>query len=381
MRSTSPPLADEARLSLETPSPRVAVIFEQHLGHRTYQENLRAGAEDIADLELSWWPITYADAGRFAPLRRLAPRVGDALVGRREVRRALTAPADVRVYNTQVVAALGGSPAREKPYVVITDITPVQQDQMAEGYGHRLDRLAPVRWWKHHVNRDVFRSARWCVGWSSWAAESIVRDYGVPQERVHVVPPGLDLELWRPTDRAGRDKVRILFVGGDFDRKGGPDLLEAFRLLPETPELVIVTNSDVRPGERVTVVRDAVPNDRRLLDLYRTSDVFALPTHAEAFGIAAAEATASGLPVVASPVGGLCDIVVDDETGLVVPSGDPIALAKALRRLVTEPALRGRLGAGARRHAERAFDAGRNARRLVDLARSAAEIEMGDSPA
>ena len=77
-----------------------------------------------------------------------------------------------------------------------------------------------------------------------------------------------------------------------------------------------------------------------------------MPSRREGFGVACAEAMAHGRPVVASAVGGLLDLVVDEETGLLVPPGDVGALREALRRLLADEELRARLGANARRRAE-----------------------------
>ena len=118
----------------------------------------------------------------------------------------------------------------------------------------------------------------------------------------------------------------------------------------------------------MTVVNDLEPNDPRLLELFSRADVFVLPTLAETFGIAAVEASASGLPVVATRVGGLPDIVADGTTGLLTAPGDARALRSAIERLAGDPTLRTGLGRAARARAEACFDIDRNADRLLDVA-------------
>lgn len=352
----------------------VALIFEQHLGHRTFGENLRAAAAADPLIDVSWIPVTYEHAsGRIG--ERLAERMGIAgtLAGRREVRAGLLEhDADVWVYNTQVPAALAGRRLRA-PYVVITDVTPRQFDRMAAGYQHRADRVGPTAAWKHWRNRRVFAGAARCVGWSTWVATSLERDYGVDPARIEVIPPGVDVARWTPGSGSPDDRCRILFVGGEFARKGGDLLLEAFEGLPPDTELYLVTKSNVPGSDRVHVINDLQPNDPRLIELYRTADVFVIPSRAETFGIAAVEASASGLPVVASDIGGFRDIVVDGVTGYIVPPGDGAALARSLEALVGDPDRRRRFGAAARAHAECHFDAQANARRLFALAREAAD--------
>jgi glycosyltransferase involved in cell wall biosynthesis len=159
-------------------------------------------------------------------------------------------------------------------------------------------------------------------------------------------------------------------VGADFERKGGYLLLEAFQSLPSgVAELALVTHTVVPDLEGVTVHNNMQPNSAELLDLYRSSDIFVLPSNAEAFGIAAVEASASGLPVIATSTGGLADIVVNQETGFLTPVGDVHSLATHLRILVENAELRQRMGQAAYRRAQSRFDARKNAARLEEILR------------
>jgi glycosyltransferase involved in cell wall biosynthesis len=355
------------------PSPlRVALLLEQHLGHGTYADNLRAEAETDAGIDATWSPVDYAVPTRGLGRMITKGRYGGALAARSRIRASLRRDrADAWVFNTQVPAVLAGRRLR-KPYVVVTDVTPKQYDRVSEGYGHRADRPGPVAWLKHRINTRVFNEAAWCVPWSSWVATSLVDDYGVPESRIAVIPPGVDIGSWsRERREPGGEPFRVLFVGGDFERKGGDVLLEAMDALSDSAELYLVTKSSVTPSERVHVIDDLGPNDPRLIELFHRADAFALPSRAETFGIAAVEASAAGLPVVASRVGGLADIVVDGETGFVTPPGDAAALGSALGRLERDADLRQRLGDAARQRAIEHYDAATNANRLFELVRAA----------
>ena len=99
--------------------------------------------------------------------------------------------------------------------------------------------------------------------------------------------------------------------------------------------------------DRVPGALGLVPHDE-LAPLYERAAVMAVPSHREGFGVACAEAMAHGRPVVASAVGGLLDLVVDGETGLLVPPRDVDALRSALERLLGDAALRKRLGEAGR---------------------------------
>lgn len=348
---------------------RVHFFMEQHLGHRTYYENLRRYVEKDTRIAAHWVPITYARRGGIIEkLHFLPARVSGGLQGRAQVHEGLrNGPADVAFYNTQVPAALGGALARRLPYVIATDLTPIQYDAIGRLYGHAPDRWNLLKTYKHSVNRKLFCGAARLLPWSAWAGDSMVADYGVDPSKVEVLPPGVDLSIWRPAEPAPDGVFRVLFVGGDFERKGGPTLRRAFHgLASHTAELHVVTRSRLAETRGLFVYNGMTPNSEDLIALYRRCDVFVLPSEAEAFGIAAAEATAMGLPVIASRGGGLAEIVADGETGFLIESGDERALMERLRALAHNADLRVRMGRAARKRAELRFDASRNAARLLD---------------
>jgi glycosyltransferase involved in cell wall biosynthesis len=348
---------------------RLAFVMEQHLGHRTYADNLRAALSDAPDLEAHWVAVRYATTSKWWE-RVPVEGIRAALRGRAEVRRGLAdIDVDACVFNTQVPAVLGGRHARRTPYVLCMDDTPRLMDsQGARHYSHRADS-GPTGWAKYRYNRQVFRDAAGLAPWSNWARASLIDDYGVDPDRIEVIPPGVDVSTWQPADHVDDGPMKILFVGFDFERKGGEILLRAFETLPAgRAELRIVTQSAVPPRAGVEVHRGMSPNDPALRALFRTSDVFVLPSVFEMFGIAAVEAAAAGLPLIVTSVGGLGDLVVDGVTGFTMAPGDVDALAGHLHTLVEQPALRRKLGAAARQRAELEFDAGTNARRLVALA-------------
>ncbi|MCA9922314.1 MAG: glycosyltransferase family 4 protein, partial [Anaerolineales bacterium] len=297
-----------------------AFFMEQHIGHRTFYENVRGFIDLAPDIAAYWTEITYFERdGWWERLPLLSSHVRGTLRGRAQVRHGLQRyPADVTLFNTHVPAALAGSLNKRRPYVICTDITPRQYDRMAAHYNHKPDKGGPLATYKHAVNLRMMRDAARVLPWSTWARTSLLQDYGVSPDRVEVIPPGVDIAIWQPKlrgDENGRS-VKILFVGGDFYRKGGHVLLQAFRALPPgTAELHLVTRTSIAEEEWVHVYPNLRPNDPELVALYQSCDVFALPTEAEAFGIAAVEAGAVGLPVITTAVGGLTDIVVNGETG------------------------------------------------------------------
>jgi len=164
--------------------------------------------------------------------------------------------------------------------------------------------------------------------------------------------------------------VRLLFVGGDFRRKGGETVLDAFgKSLSHECELDIITREQVNtrglPGVRVH--HGLGSNAPELIDLYARADIFVFPTQADVLPLAIMEAMASGLPVITTEVGGLREQVQNGVTGFVVPLNDSAALAAATLRLVRDPALRKVMSTAARRAAEEKYNASVNYQRLLDV--------------
>ncbi|MFN8558318.1 MAG: glycosyltransferase family 4 protein [Dehalococcoidia bacterium] len=255
-----------------------------------------------------------------------------------------------------------------RPMVIDLDCTFDQLEEMAPAYFNRPPRTGVRRALARLQERIVWRHTALFTPWSRWAADGL-RHAGVDDRRIRILPPGIDLDQWRPRPEpraGGSDLPRLLFVGADFNRKGGPALLSVIRhRFAGRCELDIVTRTPLEESPGIRVHR-AEPNSPLLRGLYARADLFVLPTRAECFGIAAVEAMASGLPVIMADTGGARDIVAHGESGWLIPPGEQ-ALAEAL-----EQALAGRdrlaaIGRNGRRIAEARFDGRRNDATIVDL--------------
>lgn len=347
----------------------VTFVMEQHIGHQTYYQNLRRGVEQDGKIVASWVPITYSGASRLLEQIPGIPRgVRGTLQGMVQVRKAIGKGGyDVAFFNTQVPAALATQQVQRRPYVLATDITPIQYDGMSHLYGHKADKVGILRKYKHRVNVSLMQGAARILPWSHWTRESLIRDYGVDPHKIDVVPPGVDLELWHPGSRQPSVRpLQILFVGGDLYRKGGATLLEAFRsLAKDSAELHLVTRTQIAPEQGVHTYYTMRPNSPELIALYQQADVFVLPTEAEAFGIAAIEASATGLAIIATAVGGLADVVSEGETGFLTKPRDVAGLRVLLERFANDVELRMRMGLAARVRAERLFNAQQNAAKVI----------------
>lgn len=340
-------------------NPRLALCLEQTLGHRAHGLNLEAAAREA---EAAVHRVEYDEQPRI--------RAPWALRGSWYAARALRASrADVSLFHTSTIslfAARGGG-----RYVVSADATPVQVDAMGAWYRHDRGPAAAEQA-KRLWYRQVFGRAAALVAWSKWAARSFVNDYGADGSRILVAHPGAPAGFFEIEREYAVRKPRILFVGGDFDRKGGDLLLQAFEPLADRAELVIVTDADVPRTPRVRVVCGIRPGTDEQRQVFAEADIFCLPTRGDCTPVVLGEAMAAGLAVVTTRVGSNAETVAAGETGFLVEPGDEVELGESLRALVDDAGLRERLGRNGRAVARDRMDAAANARKVIDWMRAVA---------
>ena len=236
---------------------------------------------------------------------------------------------------------------------------------------------------------QVVTAADALVASTAEEASDLIDLYDADPQAVHVVAPGVDLDLFTPDCAvldapglaAAQARARaelglpaedpiVLFAGRIQPLKAPEVLVHALAEIAahggRPPRLVILGGSSGRPGadrelleladrlglaERV-LLRPPVARSA-LATWYRAADLVAMPSRSESFGLVAAEAQACGTPVVATGVGGLRTVVADGVSGVLVRGHDPRLWARTISDLLADPARRGELGVGARRHAER----------------------------
>jgi glycosyltransferase involved in cell wall biosynthesis len=366
---------------------RVAFVMEQTLGHITHAQNLRSAASRQTAVTPTWIhiPFDLNGVGRYVPGYRDNWSVRASFRARRGLSRELGRQRhDALFFHTQVTALFAPGIMRRIPSVVSLDATPINFDSVGAAYGHQGAAGSWLDARKHQMNHEVFHTARALVTWSEWARSSLISDYGVPRERISVIAPGASAGYFaigreRPMTPPSDRPVRLLFVGGDFTRKGGPLLLESFAAArtQRAVELHVVTQVDVVAPPGVVVHRGVGPNSPELLRLFRESDAFVLPSRGECLSVVLMEATAAGLPVVASDVGALREAAIPDRTALLTPVGAGRELRAALERLVDDAALRSRLGGAGHALARAKFDAERNGQAILDLIAQSAQQADG----
>ncbi len=264
--------------------------------------------------------------------------------------------------------------------------------------------LEPLRPWKAEQLGGGYAISSWCertaiesaaavIAVSQGMAADIRQTYpAVPAERVHVIYNGIDAQQYQPDhrrdvlDSLGIDPLRpsVVFVGRVTRQKGLPVLLRAAEQIDAAAQLVLCAGQADTPELEAEVTglvnhlratRSGliwIPGmlaKQEVIQILSHATVFACPSLYEPLGIVNLEAMACGAAVVASAVGGIPEVVLDGETGLLVPPSDEKALAAAINSLLRDPTRIAAMGARGRVSAESDFSWDRIARQTADLYR------------
>lgn len=377
---------------------RIAWVF--HLGHGRYTQFLNF--QDNLPTEHVWrsqWigipPLVYQPGtGKLALFRRIARFRGNQLRG---LNSALAERQDWQALFLAAQSVQFLPVLRRIPSYLYIDMTAAQLRAFAPWYNHMLApevlTNSALRGLQDRAHRMLFRSARGVFAMSEWAAGAVRHEYGLPASSVHVTLPGANLRCWHFVERSARQDgpVRILMVGGEFTRKGGPMLLEwaqrtnlrgweldIVTWAPELPNCLRLRLAEATSGQHATCTlsTDAThvrfhtgiaANSPELRELYARADVFCLPTRADGSSNAALEAMATGLPVLVGAVGGIPEIIRNDRDGLLLEPGSPVDLQAKLEELLLDAHLRHRLGRAARDRCEEYLNTKRQVRQILSV--------------
>jgi glycosyltransferase involved in cell wall biosynthesis len=352
---------------------RLGFVMSTEVGWKTQYLNWRDGLTPALGVDPEWIVINWWDqSGLLENLPLMPPGMKARIRSHIELRAGLTkGPFDALFIGVGHVLHGGQRLLARQPYFITSDVTPIQLHKFGKLYGIMRTRFEIYERKKYEGWRDRYRNAAALFPWSNWAGKSMIEDYGADPSKVHVIPPGVDISKWKAGRRDNSGPVNILFVGGEYYRKGG-DLLEEWADRTKTKDwhIHLVTRDPIEvTNKNITVYRDLSPNDERLMELYRQADIFVLPTRGDCYSIAAIEGMASGLPVILSRTGGTEDIVTDGKTGFLVEPGNSDHFVDRLDYLLAHPEERIAMGCAARLEAEQRYDAAKNIRRTLSIMR------------
>jgi D-inositol-3-phosphate glycosyltransferase len=263
-------------------------------------------------------------------------------------------------------------PYWETPFVMMFHTTADMKNAVLGG----ADRESELR---RQAEHELLGQADSIIAANPDERTDLILRQDADEEKVCTIPPGVDLELFRPLDwHESRAKLGwslkeriVIYVGRIDPIKGIDTLIDAIPMLQEPDVHVVLIGGDLdedgQPIGPLANVRERVMSQgmglrvrflgaqpQELLPLYYSaSDVVAVPSRYESFGLVAVEAMATGTPVVASAVGGLTFTVNNGVSGILVPYGEPRALARALDKLLEDDDLREGMGFAAQRDAQR----------------------------
>jgi glycosyltransferase involved in cell wall biosynthesis len=226
----------------------------------------------------------------------------------------------------------------------------------------RWERFSKGRWYgfTKMQTRVASRMTR-VITVSKNSFEDIHTDHQVPKERMHVVPVGVDQDIFRPLENVERIPGRLITTASaDVTMKGLKYLLEAMAKLRTERDVTLVVIGRLKEGGQAAATIDelglrgavefisGVP-EQRIIELYAEAELAVVPSLYEGFSLPAIEAMSCAVPLVATTGGALPEVVgTDNDTAMLVPPGDSEALAAKIAMALDEPELRARIGAAGR---------------------------------
>lgn len=271
---------------------------------------------------------------------------------------------------------------------------PIDRDAalaQAESFWQKLEAVMFYPLFMQHV---VVRGMSRVITDSESSATTIRRTFKVRDDRIRVIYPGVDTNIFRRRDGERKEKGGIIVVGNTEDRKKGIlYLLQALQLLKGDldvkltivdqggPDAKFVNSLIRRYGLEGMVRFTGRISAEELASRYSASEIAVTASVYEGFGLPAAEAMACEVPVVATTAGALPEVVEDGKTGILVPPADATALAGAIKRLLGDEVLKRRLGEAGRRRVERCFSWRETARKTIEVYEEARlEYRSGGAP-
>ena len=210
---------------------------------------------------------------------------------------------------------------------------------------------------RHHISRFLLKHlAHLYISISKRMTNELV-DLGIPYSKIVYLPNSVDTNLFKPGEQ--KEENMLLFVGRISQSKGLHILLESLRRLNDPIRLIIIGPPDWDVNYYQSILKMIADENRRgiheikylgakeqseLVEWYQKASLFVLPSFIEGFPVTLLEALSCETPVIATPVGGIPEIIKNHQTGLLIPTGDSIRLAKAIQYLLENEDVRLKMG-------------------------------------
>ncbi len=351
---------------------KISFVLQEALGWKTFRGQLSAVLETRDDIEPQFispsplgWRRAFLKRAYMRPHEKIYRQI-DPIVALQgglgaKIRAELDAfgPSAAYFGGHWLAGAINQGP-QKIPFAVATDHTRASM---------RVS-LSTTGWSDADLAREarLFRDASHVFPMSDWTAASLRKDCGVDSANITVMYPSIDISRFVRPAYQDEGKLRLVFIGNNFLRKGGDKLCQwvGGPLAGKAELHVISGDPDARGDLPGVIFHGRVPNDKLVKDVLPSMDALCLPTKSDMSPLAIIEAAAAGLPVVASRIGAIPELVLEGETGFVVNAEDEAGFIAALENLAVEPELRRSMGLRAWDHARSRFDASVNFNALID---------------
>ena len=255
------------------------------------------------------------------------------------------------ILQTTWIPAIISNPT--KPHCIFADFTLKMAEREYPAWARFFCERDKSKWLE--LETKSYRNATMVFTASSHTRDSVINDYGVDNKKVVPVYEGVNLKEFPTFEKDYSNKI-ILFVGKDFERKGGQSLIKAFKeVKKEVPDAKMIVAGCAPQINVPDITVGGYVDHERLLQLYRDASVFAMPSICEPFGLVFLEAKAYKMPCIGSTVDAMPEIIEDGKTGFLIPPNDYKQLADKLILLLEDESLLKKLGEEGRKRMEKCF--------------------------
>lgn len=344
---------------------KVLCLLSNLLGNKVLSAHYRGAIERIPGLEVEYLYLSPEDYGAYPvpPLLRKSNIVESLYVAGRKFKDVDCSPYDVVVVGCFEILWAIRKQLKAAPVVTFLDTTPIAARRMLTNrIGTAQARLKGAVYNAAYsaVFGPIFRKVALFLPTSPWCGRSLTNDFRVEAKRVRPVYPALDLSFWNREGKVENTDgpVKLLFVGNDFKRKGGLQLLNIYTRLAGKASLTIISNDpcmkELQLPEGVVHLSN-IPHDK-MPEHFKEADLFVFPTRHDQLPLVTTEAMACGLAVLTNDVGALSDFVVTDTNGVLFRADSTEdEWVKAVGELADDREKLARMGRKARQTAEKNF--------------------------